>query len=154
MATSILSRRNLPHIQREGATYHVSWSLARRKLALGPDERDIVMTSLRHFNEDRYDLHAAVVMDDHIHVLVTPRPGRPLPMVLHSWKSFTAHVLVRLGRTAPVWVAEYYDTIIRDSEHFLATKAYILANPRRRWPRLTGYRWMIDARPSGPPSSF
>ena len=89
-------------------------------------------------------------MDDHVHVLFTPYSGHQLHTVLHSWKSFTAHTLVKLGRRSPVWVAEYYDTIIRDAPHFASTVSFILDNPSRRWPGIQDYRWLVRPRPSGP----
>ena len=152
MAPQFKYRRNLPHIRRDGATYHVSWSLARREEALSPVERDIVITALRHFDSVRYQLHTAVVMDDHVHTLFTPYAAHPLHTIMHSWKSFTAHTLVKLGRIAPVWTAEYFDTIIRDADHLRTTTAYILDNPARRWPGTSSYRWLLMPRPSGPPS--
>ena len=137
-------RRNLPHLRLDGATYLVTWSLARGKVALSRSERDIVVTTLRHFAGEPYGLHAAVVMDDHVHVLVTPFADQPLHKILHSWKSFTAHILVKLGRTSPVWTPEYYDTIIRNEAHHRSAMHYIAENPSRRWPGVTGYRWLVN----------
>lgn len=122
--------------------YMVTWTLARRDEALTPDERTLTLATLRHFEHVRYALHAAVVMDDHVHVLVTPLPEYDLSRLVHTWKSFSAHQLARGGRKPPVWLDEYLDTIIRGGPHMATAIAYIRENPHRRWPRITEYPWL------------
>lgn len=57
----------------------------------------MVANALRHFDGERYDLHAWVVMPNHVHVVVTPREGATLSSILHSWKSFTAHEVQKVA---------------------------------------------------------
>ena len=136
-------RRHLPHWEGAGAIYFVTWSLARPQAVLSADERDLVVDALRHFADDRYGLSAWVVMDDHVHVIVRPFHGWSLSRILHSWKSYTAHQIVRAGRrAAPVWQNESYDRIVRDEDEMTRFTGYIVENPRRRWPELTEYKWM------------
>ena len=72
-------------------------------------------------------------MDDHVHVIVAPRPGFELSSLLHTWKSFTSHQLVKsLGRVALVWLDESCDRIIRDEQELTEKAHYILTNPQRR----------------------
>jgi REP element-mobilizing transposase RayT len=110
---------------------------------LAPAERDLVAETLRHFDGDRYRLHSAVVMNDHVHALLTPGPDHALAKIMHSWKSYTAHVLVRGGRCSPVWNGDYFDQMIRDEEHFANAVGYIDRNPTVRWPNVTAYRWLL-----------
>ena len=143
-------RRHLPHWEGAGAVYFVTWSLARPQAALSEAERDVVVEALRHFVDDRYGLSAWVVMDDHVHVLVRPFHGWALSRILHSWKSYTAHQIVRAhGRSAPVWQDESYDRIVRDEGELAKFTAYIVENPQRRWPTITGYRWVWSVVISG-----
>ena len=128
----------------------VSWSVARGGPELAPSERDLVLSALRHFDGVRYRLHSAVVMNDHVHALLTPASDHPLSKILQSWKSFTAHQLVRNGRTAPVWNANYFDQMIRDEVHFAKALIYIERNPWKRWPDLGSYPWMIPPLSTGP----
>ena len=151
MTSSHFPRRNLPHIRREGATYAVTWVLADRRRPLEAAERDRVLDSLRHFAGQRYDLLAAVVMEDHVHALLTPFAPYPLSKIMHSWKSFTAHELVKTGRAAPVWLDEYHDTIIRNKVHLNAVIEYIKHNPTMRWPGIARYRWLLLPPASGRP---
>jgi REP element-mobilizing transposase RayT len=136
-------RRKLPHWHGPGAAYFVTWSLARRQRVMVPSERDLVADTIRHFEGTRYSLTAWVVMDDHAHAIVQPEPAWPLPKIMHSWKSFTAHELVkRFGRLAPVWLPESYDRLVRNEAERLKFARYIVRNPQRRWPGLESYRWV------------
>ena len=108
-------RRRLPHWREEGATYFVTWCLCRGQSMLTAPERSVVAEALRQFDGSRYRMRAWVVMDDHVHCVVTQNPRCSLHLVLHSWKSFTAHRLVTLfSRPSPVWQDESYDRIVRN----------------------------------------
>jgi REP element-mobilizing transposase RayT len=135
-------RRRLPHWRFDESTYYVTWHLAKGQPSLSAVERCIVQSALLFFQGQRYQLRAYVVMDDHVHLLVTPFKEYALDRLLHSWKSFTAHELVKKhGRRAPVWLAENFDRIIRDEDEFMQKAEYIVSNPQRRWPDIRNYRW-------------
>jgi len=76
----------------------------------------LLVGSMRHGAEQLqyYDLHAFVVMVNHVHLLVLPRvsPSRFLQTV----KGYTAREANRLlGLTGqPFWQAESYDHWVRD----------------------------------------
>ena len=101
------------------------------------------MAAIRKFDRRRYELAAYVVMDDHVHVLLTPCTPYELRDVLHSWKSFTARQMQRehkrLGR---VLQDEYFDRIMRDDTELLQTAEYIVTNPWKRWPEIQEYPWV------------
>ena len=106
-------------------------------------ERSVVAAALRHFDGTRYRMRAWAVMDDHVHCVVTQNPRCSLHLVLHSWKSFTAHRLVTLfSRPSPVWQDESYDRIVRNDRALQAIIGYVVANPSRRWPDVKGYEWV------------
>ena len=99
----------------------------------------LVADALRHFNAQRYRLHAWCIMPNHVHVIVDPIAGNELPAVLHSWKSFTAKAANRiLSRTGEFWQTEYYDHLIRDEGDYAHALRYLLENPvvagLRDWP--------------------
>jgi valyl-tRNA synthetase len=98
------------------------------------DERaaEIVADALFHFDGERYDLGAWVVMPNHVHVVVAPREGYRLSEILHSWKSFTAHEINKLlNRSAPLWQHESYDHIIRNEQALFKIEEYIDRNPEK-----------------------
>jgi hypothetical protein len=74
----------------------------------------------------RYDLDRFVVAANHVHILVTPRPGYELSDILHSWKSFTANQLNRrLGQPGAFWQKESFDHIVRSPAQLERFRAYI-----------------------------
>ncbi|MBI4962950.1 MAG: transposase [Desulfomonile tiedjei] len=135
-------RRKLPHWRMQGCVYFVTWRLAKPQPPLHPDEKTLVVDTIRHFDGLRYELLAYVVMDDHVHVLVLPLSTHALHQILHSWKSFTAKGLRRLRkRPTPVWQDEYFDRIVRDDADLMEKAEYILGNPLKRWPDIEEYPW-------------
>ena len=92
----------------------------------------VVAGALRHFDGGRYVQHAWVVMPNHVHAVFTLHREWPLATVLHSWKSFTAHELVKsAAAAAPVWHEDYFDRLVRDAEHFENCVRYIRRNPAK-----------------------
>jgi putative transposase len=90
----------------------------------------LVIDSLRdgEVRFHRYELHAFVVMPNHVHLLVTPH------VVAKQWlgplKGFTAHEANRvLGRHASFWQDESYDHLVRHKEEFRQVQRYIENNP-------------------------
>jgi REP element-mobilizing transposase RayT len=136
-------RRTLPHWRQDGATYFVTWRLHQCQPQLSPQDRTIVANAIDYFNRQRYQLAAYVVMDDHVHVVVTPFGNVELSAILHSWKSFTSHRLVKTSdRTAPVWQDESYNRIMRNREELDEKVIYTATNPVRRWPDCDSYAWV------------
>ena len=139
----VIYRRRLPHWRLDGSVYFVTWRLAPNQADLTADERNELMSALKHFEGHRYELFACVVMHDHVHVLVKPLGNQPLQEIIHSWKSFTAHKFRRdYGRTPPIWQDEYLDCIVRDEQEFLDKAQYVLNNPLKTWPELEDYPWV------------
>lgn len=104
-----------------------------------PNNCEIVAGALRHFDNERYTLHAYSIMPNHVHAVVEPYSGFALHKITHSWKSFTAHEINRAhSRNGDVWQHESYDHIIRSEEAFYRIVKYVLDNPHRAgikdWP--------------------
>jgi len=141
-----VNRRHLPHWQRAGATYFLTWRCAQGVI-LTDGERDVVLSSIRHWDGVHWEVFAAVVMPDHVHVLTCPNEkngGRwDLAELLHSVKSFSAHEIAKrrpstvvLGNSAAtsaesrsIWQDERYDRWVRDEAEFLEKLTYIINNP-------------------------
>ena len=95
-----------------------------------PQVAALVQEALLHFDNNRYLLHAWVIMPNHVHALATALGGRYLSTIVHSWKSFTAKSANRsLEREGAFWQADYFDRVMRDEAHFAATVDYIHWNP-------------------------
>jgi len=89
----------------------------------------IVKEAFEYYDGIRYDLLKLVIMPNHVHLLVKQKPGFSLSKIIHSWKSFTANEANKyLNREGTLWMADYYDTYIRDDEHLEAVIKYIDKN--------------------------
>src|SRR6202046_3493679 len=130
-----LYRHRLPHFRADGALYFVTWRLREGLADLSEEERDLAALSLRHFDGRRYRLHAYVVMNDHVHVIVEPYPDFRLEDILHSWKSFSAKCIGgHRQHVGPLWQDEYFDRVIRNDVEYQQKCGYALDNPFKRWP--------------------
>lgn len=106
-------------------------------MILSSEERTIVLDNWKFWHAGRYLLHAAIVMPDHVHVLITPLKDVAgtwvnLAKILHANKSFTAYEINRLCRKiGRVWQDERFDRVVRDEQEFWEKWGYMAANPVR-----------------------
>jgi putative DNA methylase len=98
-----------------------------------PEVAGMVVETL-HYNADvlgHYDLHAFVVMPNHVHLLVSPLA--PLPKLTRSLKGITAkraNAMLHLTGSS-FWQEESYDHMVRGREEFARISLYIEQNPVR-----------------------
>ena len=113
-------RRMLPHYQKACRALFVTLC----KLIPTPfaaDARDVILRHCLHEEGTRYLLHAAVVMPEHIHLLLTPLAGETgwiygLPAILKAIKGASA---------GPVWQEESFDHVLRSHESLEEKLEYI-----------------------------
>ena len=96
-----------------------------------PTCAEIVAGALKFFDGERYELREWVVMPNHVHAVVWPKPPHSLSEVLHAWKSFTAHEINKLlpEKVVPFWQNESYDHLIRDDDDLHRCSNYTRMNP-------------------------
>jgi REP element-mobilizing transposase RayT len=101
-----------------------------------------VVNSAVKFGENRdYRLLAWCVMPNHVHVVAKLLPGRKLPTIVHSWKSYTAKAANKLlNRRGTFWQREYYDRLIRNGSELDRILRYVAHNPIKAG--LTNWRWV------------
>ena len=127
-----------------GGTCHVTWRLQRQQTLLSPDERAIVLDVLQRAAEFGCVWHAAVVMDDHVHALFAPGARLTSKEFVQAWKSASSHRMAKQSnRTAPIWQPEYYQRWISSPALIPICASYIRNNPRRKWPGIEGYAWVL-----------
>ncbi len=149
------SKRNLPHFERPWAKYMVTFTTLNKQ-QLSPKARDITLEGLLFIHRQRrWQLFAACVMPDHVHLLFEPQikkqdaDGKPifwsLTELLHSVKSFTAHEINKAnGTTGGVWEKESFDRMMRSDADLEEKFHYICRNP---WdnavvPVTEPYKWL------------
>jgi putative transposase len=122
-----------------------------------PQIAEIICECL-HYNAhdlNHFELHAFVVMPNHVHLLLTP--SIPLPKLTKSLKGITAKRANEfLGMTGnPFWQEESYDHFVRNDQEFERITRYIEHNPIRAGlvVRPEEYRWSsaytIDSKQNG-----
>ncbi|HVO82120.1 MAG TPA: transposase [Terriglobales bacterium] len=134
----VFYRRRLPHLQRDGKPHFLTFCTFQRWI-LPESARTIVLSSCLHDNAVKADVHAAVVMPDHVHMIFTPRINQraqeafSLAEITDAIKGSSAHKINHeLGRTGKVWQTESFDRVLRSSEKLDEKIAYILDNPIRK----------------------
>ncbi len=132
-------RRRLPHFERPWAKYMITFTTKGRR-QLCPKAKEVVMESVLRWKDRRYQLFAACVMPDHVHLLLEPaiekndESGKPkffaLSKILHSIKSFTATRINRIDECEePVWEGESFDRLIRSETDLREKFQYVTRNP-------------------------
>jgi alanyl-tRNA synthetase/REP element-mobilizing transposase RayT len=136
---TLYSKRNLPHFERPWAKYAITFTTSKRA-PLSAEARQIVLDCLLYWNGRRYQLYAASVMPDHVHMLIEPQIKEndakgnaiffSLTEILHTIKSFTAHQINKLEKSSgPVWEKESFDRLSRSERDFQEKFQYITRNP-------------------------
>jgi REP element-mobilizing transposase RayT len=130
-------RRKLPHYQKFDRPLFVTFRKLNRE-ALPAEARRLVLDHCLHDHGTKLQLHAAVIMPEHVHLLLTPLrdgEGWPFPLrdILKLIKGTSARSVNKLmARDGPVWQEESFDHVLRSNESFEEKLEYIRQNPVRR----------------------
>ncbi len=112
--------RHLPHFTSDGPIFVTFCKLTIKPFP--PHVRTIILEHCRHDDGNTIDLHTAVVMPDHVHLLFTPRHNAlgwtlSLPEIMRRIKGASARrVNQAMGTTGPVWLQESFDHVLRSHE--------------------------------------
>jgi putative transposase len=104
-------------------------------VVLNEKERTITLEAVTFWDTVKWNVYAAVVLPDHVHLLAQPLSrieggSVDLAEIIHSVKSFSAQkISQRWGVKGTIWQDERYDRIVRDEEEFQEKWQYIRNNP-------------------------
>ncbi len=148
-------RRRLPHYQKSDRPLFVTFRKLTRD-ALPEPARDLVLQHCLYEHGRRIDLHAVVVMPDHVHLLFTPlrdKAGWPILMhkIMKAMKGTSARDINKLrGVSGPLWQDESFDHVLRSEESLREKIEYIRMNPVRKGlvqePEQYKWLWVGPAR--------
>lgn len=112
----------------ESRTYFTTFSTAgRRRLFQVEETAQLMVDVLQTYRKKgSFELHAFVVMPDHVHVLITPAPAVSTEKALQLMKGGFSF---RLKSKMEVWERGHFDRRIKDRSGYEACVAYIHANP-------------------------
>jgi REP element-mobilizing transposase RayT len=121
-----------------------------------PEVAEIVRMALQRGVElKRFELHAWVIMPNHVHLLLTAHmnPARLLGSLKGSTARWANEFLGQTGK--PFWQDESYDRLVRDNKEFERIRGYIEQNPVRAGLARTPeeYPWSSARRPERPPQA-
>lgn len=111
-------------------TYFVTTVTANRRTLFQLESAPRLMLDVlqSYRRQHRFELHAFVVMPDHIHLLLTPAPDVSLEKALQFIKGGFSF---RLKSKRDVWERGFNEVQIRTAEKFEACRRYIEENPVR-----------------------
>ena len=96
------------------------------------DRRLFLDTLCTQAREHGVAVHAYVLMDNHVHLLLTPDTAEGLPKLMQALgRSYVRAFNARHGRTGTLWEGRYRSTVIEAERYLLACMAYIELNPVR-----------------------
>jgi putative transposase len=124
----------LPRLTVTGYPHHV--------ILRGNDRQDIFRTDADYkrmldllFEQSRafkVDIHAYVLMTNHVHLLVTPQEDLGLSKMMQAVGRSYVQVFNKVhGRSGTLWEGRYRSTLIQTERYLLACMAYIDLNPVR-----------------------
>jgi putative transposase len=111
------TQRHLPHWTLPGSVYYVTFHLAAGELTVA--ERRIVLDHVKSGHGRFYELAAAMIMPDHVHLILKPRDGFTVSRIMKGIKGVSARLLNQhRNTTGHIWQEESWDRIVRDATEF------------------------------------
>jgi len=124
----------LPRLTLAGYPHHIILRGNNRQ-AIFMDSADFErMLALlqNHAMEQGVQVHAYVLMSNHLHLLLTPLQNDSLPKMMQAvGRSYVLYFNKRHGRSGTLWEGRYRSTLIQTERYLLACMAYIDLNPVR-----------------------
>jgi putative transposase len=90
-----------------------------------------IATLFQHRNKNRFQLHAFVVMSDHVHVMITPATNESTAKCIQYIKGGYSFA-VRQQSAGEIWHSGYHEHRIRDTDDYNNQLLYIQNNPTRK----------------------
>lgn len=123
-----------------------------KQVVLNSDARDIVARSIMHDHSKVYNLAVAIIMPDHVHMLLIPikredGSSPSLQEIIQPIKSSSAHRINKLlNRKGSVWQEEWYDRLVRDENEWQEKVKYISENAVKAElvERPEDYKWLLS----------
>ncbi|MFC1563339.1 transposase [candidate division KSB1 bacterium] len=127
-----ITSRKLPHWFIEGATFFIKFRIFKNDL-LSVNEQEIVLNHIKEGGQKYYILISAVVMPDHVHILIQLNKQYNLSRILMGIKGVSARKINR-GRNSSgrIWQDESFDRIIRDDKELMEKLNYMHNNPVKK----------------------
>jgi putative transposase len=126
----------LPRLTVTGYPHHVILrGNNRQDIFLTPADYQRMLDLLfEHSRAQKVDVHAYVLMGNHVHLLLTPQQDQALPKMMQAVGRSYVQVFNKVhARTGTLWEGRYRSTLIQTDRYLLACMAYIDLNPVRAY---------------------
>jgi putative transposase len=136
-----LARLTLP-----GIVHHVILRGNNRQPIFGDAvDRELFLALLaEHAQREQVQVHAYLLMDDHVHLLVTPMLVDALPKMMQAvGRSYVRRFNQRHGRTGTLWEGRYRATVMDAERYLLPCMVFFDTKPVRAGlaPNPQSYAW-------------
>lgn len=124
----------LPRLSLAGMPHHVILRGNNRQRILEDDSDRQRMLGLfaHHARDKRVAVHAYVLMDNHVHLLLTPEVEGGMSRFMQSvGRAYVKQFNERWGRSGTLWEGRFRSGLIQTERHLLTCMAYIDLNPVR-----------------------
>ena len=110
--------------------YYITFAIKYGKLS--EDDVMLVLNHIRAGHGIYYQLYAAQVMPDHVHVILKPHDNYSLSRIMKGLKGISARKIYTHRMTeGSIWQSESFDRIIRSENDLIEKLKYIYNNPLR-----------------------
>jgi putative transposase len=124
----------LPRFTLPGYPHHVIQRGNNRQAIFVSPENHQALLDLTAESAKRFgvDVHAYVLMNNHFHLLLTPRTEDGLPMMMQAiGRRYVRYFNDLQGRSGTLWEGRYRSTVIEAERFLLPCMTYIDINPVR-----------------------
>lgn len=121
--------RRYPNV---GSPYLVTTTVkARQPLFVERAYCEIVAGCIQYLRTNLgHQVHAFVIMPDHIHLVVTPKAGNTVSQVMHTLKLYTARQIdAIIGSKGGIWQPRFYERALRTARDLEQALTYVHNNP-------------------------
>ena len=112
-------------------------------------DRSLYLGLLRQFAPStECDIHAYVLMTNHVHMLVTSRVDEGMSALMKAvGQRYAQHFNRKYGRSGTLWEGRFKSSLITTEDHLFRCHRYVEANPvrARMVERVVDYPWSSHA---------
>ena len=133
-----IHKRHLSHFTMNGSLYFITFRTINTKLT--PEEQKLVLKHIEEGNGQFYMLLSAIVMPDHVHLILNPEKEYNISRIMKGIKGVSARKINNTrGTTGSIWQNEYYDRILRNENELNEKLNYMFFNSVKK--KLTDNTW-------------
>jgi putative transposase len=105
----------------------------RNSVFFGPDDYRLYLAVLRHATDEfGCEVHAYVLMTNHVHLLLTPQSAHAISRVFQAiGRCYVQTINRKYGRSGTLWEGRYRASIVDSTTYLLTCYRYIELNPVR-----------------------